>query len=70
MTIKIAKGGRGPIGSRVKAPGGKYIHERKTNPKRYSTCRTKTLKNGTKIRICKVKGKNKWERQSVLRPIK
>jgi len=26
-TIKTTKGGRGPIGSRVKAPGGGFIHE-------------------------------------------
>ena len=36
MRAKVTKGGRGRVGSRVKAPGGKFVHERQTNPKKYS----------------------------------
>jgi hypothetical protein len=70
MRVKIAKGGKGPIGSKVKAPGGHFVHERQTSPKKYSTCRTITQKDGTEIRVCKVKGSKKWEKQSILKPIK
>ena len=58
IEVEIAKGGKGPIGSEVKAPEGDYVHKRKTDPSKYTAYRT-------------IKSKSeKWEVQSVLEPIK
>jgi len=70
MSVTIAKGGKGPVGSAVKAPGGAFVHHRATSPGKYDTCRTITQKDGTEIRVCRIKGTDKWEKQSILTPIK
>ena len=70
MNVKIKKGGRGKIGERVRAPGGKYIHVRKRSPKNYTKYITKATKKGKKIRLGWNPKKRKWEVQSILTPFK
>lgn len=67
MSIKITKGGKGPIGSKVKAKNGKYVHERKASPNKDAEYYT-IKKGGKLLRIMKSKGKSKV--QSVLIPVK
>jgi len=62
--VETTKGGRGPIGSTVKAPDGEYIHQRKQDPDKYTDYRT-IKKNGKLLRLGKTKD-GKWEVQSVL----
>jgi hypothetical protein len=65
--IKTTKGGKGPIGERVKAPGGGYIHERQVSPDKEA--KYYTIKRGGKLlRIMKKPGKSA-EVQSVLTKI-
>lgn len=68
MPVEETKGGRGPVGSHVKAPGGAYIHERKASPKGMTDFRTITTKSGNKIRIGHLDGKTVT--QAVLKKIK
>ena len=67
MGVKITKGGKGPVGSAVKAPGGEYVHHRKAEPEKDASYIT--VKQGDKlIRIEKKGGESKV--QSVLTPSK
>lgn len=67
MSVKVTKGGKGPVGSKVKAPEGKYVHERKAAPDK--NAEYYTVKKGNKlIRVMKKNGKTKV--QSVLTKIK
>jgi len=70
MGIRVTKGGRGPVGSAVKAPGGKYIHKRKKSPKKYTKYITVTTNRGNKVRLGWNPRTKKWEAQSVLIKIK
>jgi len=65
--IKVTKGGRGPIGSKVKAPGGHYVHARQAAPNKKAEYFT-IKRGGKELRMMKVNGKVKV--QSVLTPIK
>lgn len=68
MSIKVTKGGKGPIGSKVKSPNGEYVHERKASP--VKNARYFTVKKGNKeIRMMQAPGK-KPVVQSVLTRIK
>jgi hypothetical protein len=69
IEIETTKGGKGPIGSEVKALNGDYIHKRQTSPSKYTTYRTIKSKTGKLLRLGKTKG-GKWEVQSILDPIK
>lgn len=63
-SVEVTKGGKGPIGLKVKAPGGEYIHERKAAPNkkaRYFTIE----KGGKMLRMMKKPGEEA-EVQSVL----
>lgn len=64
--VETTTGGKGPIGSRVKAPGGDYIHERKKAPDKAARYFTIT-RGGKKLRMMKKKGEPA-EVQSVLTP--
>lgn len=71
MSVRVTKGGKGPVGSKVKSPGGKFIHERKKAvPKKKGRWRTGTTKKGIKIRQYWDSKKKKWITQSVLKEIK
>jgi hypothetical protein len=65
IEVETTKGGKGPVGSYVKAPGGEYVHSRKHDPSDYSEYRT-VKKNGKLLRLGKNKSTGKWEVQSVL----
>lgn len=62
--VTTTKGGKGPIGSKVKAPGGDYIHERKATPNK--SARYFTLKRGGKLLRMMQKPGESAEVQSVL----
>jgi len=62
--IEITKGGKGPVGSKVKAPGGDYIHERKAAPDKKAKYFT-IQKGGKELRMMKKPGES-TEVQSVL----
>jgi len=68
MAVETTKGGKGPVGSQVKAPGGAYVHERKASPEGMTDFRTITTKSGNKIRIGHLDGKTIT--QAVLKHIK
>lgn len=65
--MKTTKGGKGKIGQKVRAKGGKYVHERKAAPNK--KCRYITKKSGGKLLRIMYCGK-KSKVQSVLTPIK
>jgi hypothetical protein len=67
--IETTKGGKGPIGSEVKAPNGEYIHKRKSSPSKYTAYRTIKTKTGKLLRLGKTKD-GEWKVQSELTPIK
>jgi hypothetical protein len=74
MAVKVRKRGEGKIGEKVKAPGGKYIHERKATPKKGADYVT-IKKSGKLIRLMEVpgrtkKGRRKFVAQAVLSPVK
>lgn len=67
--VPITKGGRGPVGSRVKALAGKYIHARKKEPPKGDKVYWRTItRNREKIR--QYWAGRKWIDQSVLTPTK
>jgi|GEM_PF-1449981 hypothetical protein len=62
--VTTAKGGKGAIGSKVIAPGGEYVHERKAAPDK--SARYFTIQKGGKLlRMMKKPGES-TEVQSVL----
>lgn len=63
-SVKVTRGGKGPIGSKVKAPGGDYIHERKEAPSK--SARYFTIKKGGKVLRMMQKSGEPAEVQSVL----
>jgi hypothetical protein len=62
--VETIKGGKGPIGSQVKAPGGDFIHERKAAPDKKAEYFT-IKKGGNELRMMQKPGQPA-EVQSVL----
>lgn len=62
--VTTAPGGKGVIGSKVKAPGGEYVHERKAAPSKKA--RYFTIERGGKLLRMMQKPGEKTEVQSVL----
>lgn len=65
MGYKVTKGGRGPVGSHVVAPGGKFVHARKATPVKGAKYITVT-RGGKKVRLMKPPGSSSFKVQSVL----
>lgn len=68
MAYKVTKGGKGPIGSKVVAPGGGFVHERKKRPNKAAHYFT-LHEGGKEIRMMQLPH-SKPVVQSVLTPVK